>query len=343
MSQKRFSSLALTSLFIVTLTIADMSVASSTENKGEMVIYSSRKEHLIKPLFDQYTKETGVKIRYVTDAEGPLIARMQAEGKATPADMFITVDAGNLWQAQQKGLLQPVQSEILNKNIPEHLRDPNNNWFGLSVRARTMVYATDRVKPEELSTYEDLASSKWDGRLCLRTAKKVYNQSLVGTLIARLGQEKTEVIVKGWVNNLATPVFSNDTLALQAVDAGQCDVTVVNTYYFGRLLKEKPNLKLKIFWANQSSSGTHVNISGAGITKYAKHKATAVAFLEWLSQPEAQKIFANVNMEFPANQSVKPSELVARWGEFKQDQLNVEAAGRLQGEAIKLMDRAGYH
>ncbi|MCX4027147.1 extracellular solute-binding protein [Endozoicomonas sp. SM1973] len=308
----------------------------------KLVVYTARKEHLVKPIFDLYTKQTGVKIDYITDSAGPLITRLQAEGKNTPADLLITVDAGNLWQAQDKGVLQSVKSKTLEQNIPAHLRDPNSHWFGLSVRARTMVYATDRVKLEELSTYANLADKKWDGRLCLRTSKKVYNQSLVATIIERLGKEKTEQVVKGWVNNLAAPVFSNDTMAMEAVAAGQCDVTVVNTYYYGRLLKEKPDTKLKLFWANQKTTGTHVNVSGAGVTKYAKHKAAAVKFLEWLSTPSAQKIFADANMEYPANSAVKPAKLVASWGEFKADQLNVDIAGRKQAEAIKLMDRAGY-
>ncbi|MCL6416626.1 extracellular solute-binding protein [Aestuariirhabdus sp. Z084] len=308
----------------------------------ELVVYSARKEHLIKPLFDAYTAKTGVEVKYVTDKAGPLLARLEAEGANTPADLLITVDAGNLWQAANKGVLQAVESSVLEKNIPAHLRATNNEWVGLSVRARTIVYATDRVKPEELSSYEALAESQWKGRLCLRTSKKVYNQSLVATMIERLGEEQAEQVVKGWVNNLATPVFSNDTKAMQAVAAGQCDATIVNTYYFGRLQKKDPNINLKLFFANQQSSGVHVNVSGAGVTKHAKNAAGAVKFLEWMSSPEAQSIVADGNMEYPANPAVKPAALVAAWGEFKQDQLNVESAGSRQADAIKLMDRAGY-
>lgn len=309
---------------------------------AEVVVYSARNEHLIKPLFDKYTAETGVYIRYITDKEGPLLQRLKAEGKRTPADMLITVDAGNLWTAAQNGVLAKVDSKVLDANIPANLRDPDNRWFGLSVRARTIAYATDRVKPSELSTYEDLADPKWKGRLCLRTAKKVYNQSLVATLIARHGEQQAENIVKGWVANLAAPPFSNDTKALQAVAAGQCDVTIVNTYYYGRLAKKEPGLKVKLFWPNQATSGVHVNVSGAGITKHAKHPAAALALLEWLSKPEAQGMFAAVNMEYPANPAVQPDPAVKAWGDFKADQLNVSEAGRLQAEAIKLMDRAGY-
>lgn len=307
-----------------------------------LTIYTSRKEHLVKPLFDLYTAETGVKIRYITDEAGPLIQRLKAEGATTPADILITVDVGNLWLAANLGLFQPMSSEVLAANIPAQLRDPNNLWAGLSVRARTIVYASDRVSNDELRTYEGLADEKWNGRLCLRTSKKVYNQSLVASMIQGLGAEKTEQVVRGWVNNLATPPFSNDTTAMKAVLAGQCDVTIVNTYYFGRLKKDEPDAALALFWPNQQDRGVHINVSGAGITRHAKHPAEAQKLLEWLSGVEAQSQFAGVNQEYPANPAVRPSAEVSSWGNFKADAMNVEAAGRLQSDAVKLMDRAGY-
>lgn len=308
----------------------------------ELVVYSARNEQLVRPLFDAYTRASGTSIRFITDKAGPLMQRLKAEGANTPADLLITVDAGNLWRAAEEGVLQPVKSAVLSKNIPAHLRDPGNQWFGLSVRARTIVYSTVRVKPSELSTYEDLASAKWKKRLCLRTSKKVYNQSLVATMIARLGEEKTDEVIRGWVANLATDVFSNDTSLMQAIEAGQCDVGIVNTYYYGRLKKKQPNLDVALFWPNQETSGVHVNVSGAGVTRYAKHRDSAVKFLEWLSTPPAQKILAESNMEYPANPQVKPDPLVASWGSFKQDTLNVSNAGKLQSSAVMLMDRAGY-
>lgn len=331
-------------IFTAFATTAAVSVSSGFVQASDenLVVYSARNDHLIKPLFDAYTARTGVEIKYATDKAGPLLARLQAEGEATPADLLITVDAGNLWQASKQGVLQPVKSKVLEANIPEHLRAENNEWFGLSVRARTIVYATDRVKPEELSSYEALAEPEWKGRLCLRTSKKVYNQSLVATMIERLGEEETEQVVRGWVDNLATPVFSNDAKAMEAVAAGQCDVAIVNTYYFGRLERGNPDVNLKLFFANQKSNGVHVNVSGAGVTKYAKNPEGAKRFLEWMSTPEAQNIVADGNMEYPANEHVAPSPLVAAWGDFKQDELNVAAAGSRQAEAIKLMDRAGY-
>lgn len=315
------------------------SVAAAAE---ELVVYSARNEQLIKPLFDAYTTETGVAIKFITDKEGPLLQRLKAEGSNTPADILLTVDAGNLWQAREMGLLKPVQSKTLAKNVPAHLRDPQGHWFGLSVRARTIVYNTTRIKPGELTTYEDLAEANWKGRLCLRTSKKVYNQSLVAMMIAEHGAAKTEQIVRGWVANLATDVFPDDTKMMEAIAAGQCDVGIANTYYYGRLMEKQPQLPLKLFWPNQKGSGVHVNVSGAGVTTHAKHEKAAIAFIEWLASEKAQNLFADVNLEYPVNPAVKPDAVVAAWGKFKQNPLNLSKAGELQTEAVKLMDRAGY-
>ena len=328
---------------LATLALAAASLPALAE---EVVVYSARNEQLIKPMFDAYTRETGVQIKFITDKEGPLMARLKAEGKNTRADVLLTVDAGNLWQASEEGLLRPIKSKVLEANVPAHLRDPDNEWFGLSVRARTMVYNTGKVKPGELSTYEDLASPKWKGRLCLRTSKKVYNQSLVAMMIHEYGEGKTEDMVRGWVANLATSPFPDDTKAMEAVAAGQCDVTIVNTYYFGRLMEKSPNLPLAIFWPNQNlknkSAGVHVNISGAGVTRHAKNPAGAQKLIEWLSSDKAQNMFADVNMEYPVNPKVAADQKVAAWGEFRQNLVNVKEAGSLQAKAVKLMDRAGY-
>jgi iron(III) transport system substrate-binding protein len=306
------------------------------------VVYSARKEHLIRPLFENYTRATGIKIIYITGKAPVLLQRLKAEGKNTPADMLITVDAGNLWHAAREEVLQPVDSSVLQQNIPAHLRDPQNRWFGLSVRARTIVYSTDRVKRQELNTYEELAHPQWKGRLLLRTSKKVYNQSLVAMLITEHGEDETEKIVAGWVKNLAASPFSNDTKVMQAILAGQGDVGIVNTYYFGRLLKKNPELPLALYWPNQQSGGVHVNVSGAGVTANAPHKQAAVDLLEWLSSEKAQSLFAGANMEYPANAGVRPAPAVAAWGDFKANPINLLNAGAYQADAIRLMDRAGY-
>lgn len=309
---------------------------------AELVVYSARNEQLIKPLFDAYTQETGTKISFVTDKAGPLLQRLKAEGENTRADLLITVDAGNLWHASYEGLLQPVLSSTLEENVPEHLRDPQNRWFGLSLRARTIVYSTERVTPQDLSSYEALGEAQWNKRLLLRTSKKVYNQSLVAMLIAEHGEEKAEKIVRSWVDNLAAAPFSNDTKVMEAIAAGQGDVGIVNTYYFGRLLRKNPDLKLALYWPNQDSSGVHVNVSGAGVVRYAKNREEAVKFLEWLSSSKAQNLFADANLEYPVNPKVQTNPEVAAWGDFKQSQLNLAKAGELQTTAIKLMDRADY-
>jgi iron(III) transport system substrate-binding protein len=309
----------------------------------EVVVYSSRIDELIKPVFDAYTAKTGVPIKFITDKEAPLLARLKAEGQNTPADLLITVDAGNLWQAEQQGVLLPLESAAIEANIPPQYRSATGAWTGLSLRARTIVYSTERVTPEELSTYEALADANWEGRLCLRSSKKVYNQSLTATLIETHGAVRTEEILKGWVGNLATDPFADDTALLQAIDAGQCDVGLVNTYYYGRLHKQSPDLKVKLFWPNQQDRGVHVNLSGAGVTKYAPHPQAAQALLEWMSSAEAQGLFAGLNQEYPANPAVPPSTEVAAWGEFKADSIPLEVAGKRQVEATMLMDRAGWN
>lgn len=323
-----------------------LATAAGLAHANEVVVYSARNEQLIKPLFDAYTRKTGVAVKFVTDNEAALLARLKAEGDKTPADVLMTVDAGNLWLAAQDGVLQPTHSAALKAAIPAHLRDPGDQWFGLSVRARTIVYNTRRVKPQDLSTYEGLADPKWKGRLCLRSSKKVYNQSLVATLIKAHGEEKTESIVRGWVANLAAPPFSDDTKAMEAVAAGQCDVTLVNTYYFGRLMAKQAELPLAIFWPNQAPGlayeGVHVNVSGAGVTRHARRPDGARKLLEWLASPEAQSLYADQNLEYPANPAVPAAPAVAAWGRFKQSPINVAEAGRLQSRAVMLMDRAGY-
>jgi iron(III) transport system substrate-binding protein len=328
---------------ILAMTIAISAVGPCAAVRAEsLVVYSARNEQLIKPIFDRYTKETGVEIRFTTGEAGVLIERLAAEGRNSPADLLMTVDAGELWNAAERNLLKPVRSPVLERNIPAHLRDPGHRWFGLAARARTIAYSTERVKPAELSTYEALAAPAWKGRLCLRTSKKVYNQSLVATLIAAHGEAKTEQVVRGWVANLATDVFANDTQVLEAIAAGQCDVGIVNSYYYGRVVKERPDFPVKLFWANQGAGGVHVNVAGAGVTAHTRQAAAATRFLEWLSAGAAQEHFAAVNMEFPVNPASPVDPLVKSWGDFEQSRVNVAEAGRLQPAAVKLMDRAGY-
>lgn len=317
-------------------------LAAPALSADELVVYTERREPLVKPLFDRYEKETGTRIRVLSDGAPALIERLAAEGANTRADIFMAVDAGNLWQAAERGLLAKVDSEALDAAIPAHLRDPDGQWFALSQRARTIVYSTERVKPAQLSTYEALAAPEWKGRLCLRSSKKVYNQSLVATMIERLGAERTEEVVRGWVANLAAPPFADDTQLANAIAAGQCDVGIINTYYLGRLQADSPGFPVQVYWANQATGGAHVNVSGAGVVAASKNKDAAVDFLEWLASEGVQADFASVNYEIPARGDVALDPVVAAWGGFKPDPVNVAIAGRRQAEAVKLMDRAGW-
>jgi iron(III) transport system substrate-binding protein len=308
---------------------------------GEVVVYSARIESLIKPMFDAFTVQTGIQVKYFTAGEKELFERLQSEGVNTPADVFMTVDVGNLWIAEQASLLQGFGSEVVDRNIPSHLRAKDNAWVGLSVRARPIMYSTERVKSSELSTYEALGDPKWHGKLCLRTSKKVYTQSLVAAMLKVLGEERTEGIVRRWMANQPR-IFDSDSKLLEAIAAGQCDVGITNTYYLAALLAKDPKFPVAMFWPNQGDRGVHINISGAGVTKHAKHRDHAIKLIEFLSSPEAQNLYVDVNYEYPANPAVTPNTLITAWGEFKADTMDVAAAGELQTAAVKLMDRVGY-
>lgn len=354
-SYKRFARIFLFTFFLVISLVTFFTSAKNLKNNGvfksfqadktkqKLVVYSARKEHLIKPVFKEFEKETGIKVIYITDKANALIQRLMAEKKNTLADVLFTVDAGNLWMAKKKGLLSSFKDKTLTQNIPPHLRDPEGYWYGLSVRGRTIIYNSKKVKPSELSTYEGLADSKWKGKLCLRTSKKVYNQSLVASMMVHKGEEETKKVLKGWVNNLAAPVFSSDTKMIEAIAAGQCDIGVGNTYYLGRLHRDGKALDVKLFWPNQKGRGVHVNISGGGIIKTSKNKENAKKLLIWLSGEQAQNLFASLNLEYAVNPKAYVSSIVESWGVFKQDQLNLNKVGELQINAIKLMDQVGYY
>ncbi len=311
-------------------------------------IYSARKEALILPLLERFQKETGIDFQLVTGKADGLLKRIEIEGEATPADIFITVDAGRLQRAKSADILQPVESDVLNNTIPSHLRDKDNLWFGLSRRARVIFYAKDRVTPAELSTYEGLADKNWRGRLCIRSSSNVYNQSLVASMIEHIGAEKTEEWARGLVANFARKPGGGDTNQLQAIGAGECDITVVNSYYFGRLInsddpKEVATAeKIGIFWPNQDGRGAHVNVSGAGVTKHAKHPDAAKKLLEFLVKPESQSWYAEVNNEYPVVADAAIPETLRTFGDFKADDLDLTLLGEKNRAALQLMDRAGW-
>ena len=307
----------------------------------EVVVYSARSQYGQEPAIDAFTRKTGIQVKSFGGNTSELFDRLKAEGDKTPADVLITVDAGNLWNAGRAGLLSRMDSPEIAANVPANLRDPEGRWTALTVRARTIMYNTTKVKPEELSTYEALADPKWKNRLCLRTSTYVYNQSFLATMIKRSGEARVEQVIKGWVANNPT-LINGDTKILEAIAAGQCDVGLTNTYYLGRILAKDPAFPVAAFWANQQTTGTHINISGAGITANAKNRANAVKLLEFLTSPEAQQSFADSNFEYPANPQASVNPVIAKWGKFKQDDINVAAAGEFQAAATKLADRAGY-
>jgi iron(III) transport system substrate-binding protein len=339
-SPREISLLAAILCGAVVLTLSLGLLPTGANAAEEVVLYSGR-HYGQEAAFEAFTKKTGIQIRTLNGETGQLFERLKAEGDKTPADVLITVDAGNLWNAARAGLLSPVASPELQRNIPAHLRDPENRWFGLTMRARTIMYNVTKVNPADLSTYEALGDPRWKGRICLRTSGYIYNQSLLATMIKRHGEPKTEEIVKGWVAN--QPILINgDTKILEAIAAGQCDVGLTNTYYLARLLAKNPNFPVAPFWTNQQTTGTHVNVSGGGVTTHAKNRANALKLLEFLSSTEAQQMFADTSLEFPANPKAEVNPIVRAWGPFKQDDINVAAAGEFQAAATRLADRVGY-
>jgi iron(III) transport system substrate-binding protein len=329
---------------ITTVLLLALALPSFSVHADELTIYSTRKEQLLEPLIKAYQQKTGHTIKVVYDTEGPLLEKLKQEGAQTPADVLLVVDAGNLWKAADLGLLLPVKSKTLEKNVPTSLRDPQGQWFALTRRVRAIVYNPAKVKESELSTYEDLADAKWKGKLCLRSSTKVYNQSLVAMMIERLGPDATKKVVDGWVKNLAVKVFSDDTSLIKALENGPCHVGIVNSYYLGNLIKTNPEFPVKIFWPNQKTSGAHVNISGAGLIKTTKKQKLAQNFLEWSVQEEAQKILSDINLEFPVQETLvkELNPILNKFGKFKADTLNLSTAGKRQQEAVILMDSAGY-
>ena len=317
-------------------------VSCAYEPADELTIYTSRQPQLIEPIVEKFTLETGIKVNFLSGNAQELMERIDVEGDNSPADIFMTVDAGVLWQAAERDIFSSTNSKILEENIPSYLRDSENKWFGLSKRARTIVYSNDQFNDNDFSTYEDLADPKWKGKLCLRTSKKVYNRSLMASMIDAYGFEKAKEVVTGWISNLATEVFSNDTNALKAVSSGQCGLTIVNTYYLARLLDDPQYDNLTLFWANQIDRGVHVNISGAGIVKTSKNKQAATLLLEYLSSEKAQDFYASANKEYPVLDGAVVHASIKDWGEFIEDNINVGKLGSLQKEAVFLAQEVGY-
>ncbi len=301
-------------------------------------VYSAR-HYDLEEAFEKFNAETGVEVEFLFGSDAELREKIEAEGEDTQADVYMTVDAGNLANAAEQGIFAPLTSEVLDEAVPEGLRDPQDRWLGLAQRARTIVYSTERVNEGELSTYEDLADPKWNGRLCLRNSTATYTQSLVASMIAADGEAKTEEVVKGWADN--AEIFNNDVDIINNIASGKCDVGLVNHYYFARELNDNPDLLVTLFWANQDTTGVHVNISGAGVTANADDPELAQQLLEWLAT-DGQEEFVGDNFEFPVNKDVEPDPLIAGFGPFKAQDVDAVAYGQLNTAAVELMARAGY-
>ena len=312
-------------------------------------LYSARHYQTDEALYTNFTKATGIKINRIEGGEDALMERIRNEGPNSPADVLITVDVGRLWRAEQMGLFAPVKSKLLESRIPANYRDPNGNWFGFSTRARIIAYNKNKIQPAELTSYEDLADPRFKGRICTRSASHVYNLSLMGSIIGALGEEKAEAWAKGVAANLARQPKGGDTDQLRAVAAGECDIAISNTYYYARLLRsdkaedKKLTETVGVIWPNQNNRGTHVNISGGGMLKYAPHKQAAVKFLEYLASNDAQRYFADGNNEWPVVTGVASNNpALQALGSFKADPINIAVIGKNQPLAQKIFDRVGY-
>ncbi len=323
-------------------------VVSPAIASSEVNVYSARKEALIRPLLDRFEKASGIPVNLVTAKAGPLLQRLQAEGDNTPADLLVTTDAGRLHRARAAGVLAAVHDAELEAEVPPAYRDPEGFWFGLSLRARPIMYVRGAVDPATLSTYEALAEPRWKGRICVRSSSNIYNQSLVASLIAADGEHATLRVLQGLVANFARPPRGGDRDQIKAAAAGRCTLAIANTYYLARMLASSRDderamaERIAVFWPNQGGRGAHVNVSGAGITRAAKHRTEALALLRFLVSEEAQEWYARVNNEYPVKPGVAISSVVRSFGEFKPDALNLSALGVNNPSAVRLMDRAGW-
>ncbi|MBS42112.1 MAG: Fe(3+) ABC transporter substrate-binding protein [Nocardioides sp.] len=310
--------------------------------EADLQVYSAR-HYDLEEAFADFTEDTGITVEFLYGDDAELLERLKAEGDGTPADVFMTVDAGNLWNAAEQGELAAIDSPELEGAVPADLRDADGRWFGLAMRARTVVYDPEKVDPAEFDaedTYAGLTDPKWAGRLCMRDETASYTQSLVASLIGLQGREATQEVVEGWVAN-DVQIMSNDVEQIETIAAGGCEVGITNHYYLARLLEEDPDLGVELYWASQDGAGTHVNISGAGVVEGSDNAADAQALLEWLAT-DGQSAFVDANHELPVNPDVEPEPLVASFGEFERMPVDASAYGSLNGEAVEVLEAAGY-
>lgn len=345
---KKIMIASLSLLMLFSCTNSGENGENGTDEHSEINVYTHRHYESDQELFKLFEEQTGIQVNVINASADELIQKMSMEGSHSPADVLITVDAGRLERAKSLDLLQPIESEVLAETIPAHLRDPANQWFALTKRARVVVYDKDRVQPEQLSTYEDLATEKWKGKLLTRSSENIYNQSLMASMVVNLGEERAKEWAEGIVQNFARTPKGSDRDQVKAVVGGEGDIAIVNSYYLGQLIHSSDPEEVRvgqqvgIFFPNQDDRGTHINISGAGVAKYAPHKENAIRFIEFLISEEAQGIFARNNYEYPVNEKVAPAELLQQWGTFKEDTLNLAELGQNNKRAVILMDEANW-
>ncbi|GEN53439.1 Fe(3+) ABC transporter substrate-binding protein [Halobacillus faecis] len=321
---------------------------ASEETGGEVNLYTGRHYDTDQELYDKFEEETGIKVNVIEGKDDELIARLDREGEASEADLLITADAGRLHRAKSQELLQPIESDVLSENIPEKFRDEDNNWFGLTKRARVIAYHKERVNEEDIQTYMDLTKDEFQDKVLIRSSSNIYNQSLVASMIATEGEETAKEWAQGIVDNMARDPQGGDRDQAKAVAAGEGDVAVMNTYYMGKMLNSEDEEEVKvaeqlgIMFPNQDTTGTHVNISGVGVTASSQNTENAKKFIEFLSKEEAQKQFAEANYEYPVNPNVEPSELLQSWGEFKEQDIRLNELGENNDRAIQIMNEVGW-
>ncbi len=337
-------------ILIFVFSILLMFFGCNINESKEINIYSQRHYEVDRKQYENFEKKTGIKVNVIKANADELLERLKNEGENSPADLFVTVDAGKLQKGVEMGLFQKINNDVINKNVSKQLIDKNGYWIPITYRARILVYSNDRVMKSELSTYEDLANEKWRGRILVRSSSNAYNQALMSSLYANLGEEAVEKWSSGLVKNFARDPKGNDRDQVKAIAAGQGDIAIVNSYYIGLLLSSEKQQEVdagnsvSVFFPNQGENerGSHINISGFAMTKNAPNKENSIKLLEYLTSVEAQETYVNNSYEYPANPLVKPSDIVQSWGEFRVDKLDLNKLGTYRNEAIKVFDKTGW-
>lgn len=335
-------------LLLISIFVVGCKSDNKKEDSNELTVYTHRHYESDQELFKRFEEESGIKLNIVNASADELIQKMSLEGEQSPADVLITVDAGRLYRAKSQNLLQSFSSSLVDSIVPKHLKDEDGQWVGLTKRARVIAYSKERIDSTQLSTYENLTSQEWEDKILVRSSSNIYNQSLLASIIANKGQQSAEDWASGVVENMARAPKGNDRDQVKAVANNEGDLAIVNTYYIGKLLNSEDKNEVEagksvdIFFPNQETTGTHINVSGIGVAKYSPNKENAVQFIEFLLQEKAQSIFAGSNFEYPVNPNVEPADILKSWGDFKEDNLSLNKLGEYNKEAVIIFDKVGW-